>query len=258
MSPEPQPAAQTLHLPTLEEIIFSEEFLLVQGIDAQRAFIIGKLGLDSKVIEIISHQTVGQRDNPLWHLARKGRLTASNFGYVLNAKRATPSLIKKLLGEYDITRVKAVQWGVVNEEEAIKAFETQTGLKTEKTGLWLDKSGVLGASPDGLLGKNHVLEVNCPYTFRNTTLGEAAKSESFFLKKEESGEFKLKKNHVYWHQVQGQMYITNRDMCYFVVWTVKDCVTLTIRRDIEWGHNINLLQDFYYLHIFPKLVEGEL
>jgi hypothetical protein len=52
--------------------------------------------------------------------------------------------------------------------------------------------------------------------------------------------------------------MTKRNICYFVVWTVKDSVTLTIRRDNEWEHNINLLEDFYYLHIFPKVVEGEL
>ena len=151
-----------------------------------------------------------------------------------------------------------MQWGTVNEGEAIKAFEAKTGLKAEETGLWLDKSGVLGASPDGLIGQNHVLEVKCPYTFWNSTWDEALKSESFFLKKEENGEFILKKDHVYWHQVQGQLHITNREICYFVVWNLKDCKILSIRRDKEWEHNINLLQDFYYLHIFPKVVEGEL
>ena len=100
---------------------------MFRDIDAQRAFIAEKLGLNDQIIKEISQQTVEQRDNPLWHLARKGRLTTSNFGYVINAKRATPSLIKKLLGEYDISRVKAVQWGTVNEGEAIKAFEAKTG-----------------------------------------------------------------------------------------------------------------------------------
>jgi hypothetical protein len=88
------------------------------------------------------------------------------------------------LGEYDISRVKAVTLGVANERGAIKAFQSQTGFKAEETGLWLDKSGVLGASSNGLLGKIHVLEVKCPYTARNMTLDEAVKSESFFLKRD--------------------------------------------------------------------------
>ena len=35
-----------------------------------------------------------------WHVLRKGRLTASNLGYIFKAKRVTPSLIKRVLGEY--------------------------------------------------------------------------------------------------------------------------------------------------------------
>jgi len=64
-------------------------------------------------------------------LARRGCHTASNFGSVLKAKGVTSSLLKRLLGEYDLLRVKAVKWGVKNEEEAIKAFTLKTG-KTVK------------------------------------------------------------------------------------------------------------------------------
>ena len=87
--------------------------------------------------------TVGQRNNPAQHLARKGRLTASNFGAVLSAKRVTPSLLKTLLGEDDLSGVKAIQWGVNNEAEAIKEFQRQTGLIVKERGIWLDELGVL-------------------------------------------------------------------------------------------------------------------
>lgn len=71
----------------------------------------------------------------------------------------TPSLLKRLLGEYDISRVKAVQWGVNNEAEAIEAFTNLTAKTVQKTGLWLDGSGILGASPDGIVDEDSVLEV---------------------------------------------------------------------------------------------------
>ena len=106
----------------------------------------------------ISRVTVGQRDNPAWHLARRGRLTASNFGNVLKAKRVTPSLLKRLLGEYDLSRVKAVQWGVNNEEEAIKAFTLKTGKTVKETGIWFHSSGILGASPDGIVDHENTKE----------------------------------------------------------------------------------------------------
>ena len=98
MSPEPATPAQ-LPIPTIEEIIYSED--LLQAIGAQQQLDIFQVG----------QKTVGQRDNPAWHLARQGRLTASNFGSVFHAKRVTPLLLKRLMGEYDLSKVKAVQWG---------------------------------------------------------------------------------------------------------------------------------------------------
>jgi len=125
--------------------------------------------MEKEIVKQISSLTVGQRNNPTWHLVRRRHLTASNFGTVINAKRVTPFLIKCLLREYDISCVKAVAWGVTNEVEAIKAFTANTHLKVVDTGVWLDESGVLGASPDGLVGEDHVLEAKCSYAFRNTS-----------------------------------------------------------------------------------------
>ena len=47
--------------------------------------------------------TVGQRNNPSWHLVWKGCLTANNSGTVINAKRVTLSLIKRLGGIWHFT-----------------------------------------------------------------------------------------------------------------------------------------------------------
>lgn len=35
------------------------------------------------------------------------------------------------------------------------------------------------------------------------------------------GELKLKTSHDYYYQIQGQLHITERQNCYFVVWTSK-------------------------------------
>jgi len=55
-------------------------------------------------------------------MLRNGRLTASSFGPVLNCKRVTPVLIKRVLGKYYLSKVKAIKWGIINEDEAKKAF----------------------------------------------------------------------------------------------------------------------------------------
>ena len=171
----------------------------------QLEFMRRKLKVEREIVNQISSLTVGQRNNPSWHLVRKGRLTTSNFGSVINAKRVTPSLIRRLLGAYDISRVKAVAWGVTNEAEAIKTFTAKTDLEVVETGVWLDESGILGASPDGLVSEDHVLKAKCSYTFRDASIEEALKSETFCLEKKEDGSYTLKRNHVYCHQEQAKL-----------------------------------------------------
>ncbi|CAH3158985.1 unnamed protein product, partial [Pocillopora meandrina] len=110
-----------------------------------------KCKIQSSTIQEIAKLTVGQRENPAWSMLRKGRLTASNFGPVLAAKRVSQSLLKRLMGEYDLSGVKAITWGVNNEKEAVNAFEMSNCLKVEPTGIWFEESGILGATPDGLV-----------------------------------------------------------------------------------------------------------
>ena len=130
---------------------------------------------------------MGQRENPAWQNLRKGRLTASNFGVILKAKRITPSLMKRVMGEYDLSEVQAISWGITNEAETVKAFETATEMAVKETGLWLHLSGILGASPHGLVGDNALLEAECPFKERNLTIEEASQSASFCLEKNAGG-----------------------------------------------------------------------
>ena len=87
--------------------------------------------------------------------------------------------------------------GVNNEAEAVKAFINLTGKTVQETGLWLDGSGILGASPDGIVDEDSVLEAKCPYTERNMTIEDAVNtSPNFCLKKTENGQYALKEEHV--------------------------------------------------------------
>ena len=78
------------------------------------------------------------------------------------------------------------------------------------------------------------------------------------LKKCENGQYALKRDHVYWHQVQGEIYFARRKFCYFVVWTSKEAVVLKIAKDEAWSENITKLTQFYFENLFPKIVEGQL
>ena len=110
---------------------------------------------------------------------------------------------------------------------------------------------MLGASPDGLVGRNALLEVKCPFTQRDCTIEEAVSSDKFYIKKNSEGHYELDKGHVYWHQVQGQLHLAEREICYFVVWTTKETLILQIKKDPAWVDNLRLLKDFYTKHIIP-------
>lgn len=143
----------------MESIVTSEEFINYEG--NQKAFLVERLKIDEYQRKTVHERTIGQRDNPTWHMLRKGRLTASNFGPVLNCKRVTLSQIKRGLRQYDLSRVQSINWGVVNENEAKRAFQELTELPVEDTGLWLQMEGMLGVSPDVLIGNNDLLEIKC-------------------------------------------------------------------------------------------------
>ena len=77
-----EPKIRSLSVKTVDEIILSEEFIRHQ---MKKEYLLQKLQISSDDRQIIHDFTIGQRDNPSWLLLRKGRLTASNFGHILNS-----------------------------------------------------------------------------------------------------------------------------------------------------------------------------
>ena len=75
----------------------------------------------------------------------------------------------------------------------------------QASGLWLHSSGILGASPDGLLPDNKgIVEFKCPYSLRDSTVEHAIDNDpKFYLKKNSEGTVSLSKNHSYYHQVSA-------------------------------------------------------
>ncbi|KAF2887522.1 hypothetical protein ILUMI_18653 [Ignelater luminosus] len=117
-------------------------------------------------IEKIQINTTGQHSNELWNEFRKDRLTASMFGTVCKRRQNTPchSLIKQLLYSISSHTIKnlpaPLRYGRINEEKAIEAFTNITWLVVNPCGLFIYKEKpYLGASPDGLVGENALVEV---------------------------------------------------------------------------------------------------
>ena len=112
-----------------------------------------------------------------WFAARCGCLTASRAAAVLARRRdgkptaAYEALIDTLIcervtGECEgIGSTPAMQWGTEHEDEARKAYEDLTGELVDQVGFIPHPSvSYFGASPDGLVGEDGLLEIKCPYS----------------------------------------------------------------------------------------------
>lgn len=131
-------------------------------------------------------------------------------------------------------------------------FAAAYNMEVQPSGLWLSMCGTLGATPDGLVGDDAIVEVKCPFKHRNKKITEVIEStRDFYIVKSCSGQYQLKETHAYYHQVQG---ITGRSLCYFVVWTTKETVIVEIARDDSWADNIQQLQLIYKKYLGPKII----
>ena len=220
-------------IPDIEEILHSPQYISAEDKDD---FVIKTSKITKEIISQIVNLTKGQHVNENWHIARKHRLTASRFGMVLSAikrNKFPPSLFKSLAEGYNLDRVAAVQWGKEHEKTALQAFREAVVAEVEPTGFWLDRSGFLGASPDGLVGSDAVVEIKCPYKYRDALSFKELDKKYFCWY--EGEDLIINQEHNYYHQVQGQLYLSGRNVCHFVVWTLKNTLIFQIEKDMEWG-----------------------
>lgn len=146
-----------------------------------------------------------------WFEARLGKATASNFaaimakgrnGYELAArKNYRAQLVSERLTETkdESYSSAAMQWGVDTEETARLRYELRTGNEVTECGFYAHDKLLAGASPDGLIGDDGLVEIKCP--------NSATHIET--LKKQNIPE-------QYKWQVLGQLWITGRKWCDFV------------------------------------------
>ncbi|KAF2890976.1 hypothetical protein ILUMI_15197 [Ignelater luminosus] len=71
----------------------------------------------------------------------------------------------------------SIRYGRLNESTAIQEFVKITGLEVNFCGFFIYKEApFLGASPDGLVGQNSLVEVKCLYSIRDSDIKQSAKT----------------------------------------------------------------------------------
>lgn len=123
-------------------------------------------------------------------------------------------------------------------------------------GLFIDtEKPFLGASPDGLLGTDGIIEVKCPASASTLTPIDAIRNKKVAYCIETADGIKLQKTHNYYYQVQ--LKISKRKYCYFILWTPKGIVFEKIEFDPTFWtqEKMTKLEDFYYKCVLPELVD---
>lgn len=146
-----------------------------------------------------------------WFSQRLGKVTASRVadiiaktksGYSTSRANYMAELIcERLTGSRgDSYMNAAMAWGTATEPQARSAYEAETGLLVETVG-FVPHPTILeaGASPDGLVGDDGLVEIKCPNTSTHidTLLGKSVPSK-------------------YITQIQWQLACTGRKWCDFV------------------------------------------
>ncbi|KAK3918332.1 Exonuclease [Frankliniella fusca] len=242
LCPPPDDTKNNNHSLSVRDFIFSPDFIASKN---KKVCLENFLKVSQDDIIAVAQITTGQRKNSMWLKARIHRITASNFCDVLKAveknKKPCKSLMKRFL-ESSVpaqtsdqkkkppkpgSGLHALLWGQDNEGPATEEFEKKTGLKVLETGLWLHSTGKIGASPDGLIGSNSILEVKCPYKIRD----EMTVKESIH---------KMGKDYiVQYNEVNDNL---------------EDLEIIEINRKDSWAVNIPKLINFYDKYILPELL----
>jgi hypothetical protein len=119
---------------------------------------------------------------------------------------------------------------------AREIFEEEFSMSVVSCGLFVhEEYSFLGASPDGLIDEDSIIEIKCPFSARDLTAEEAVKSKIIkFCYIDTENKIRLKPNDSYMYQIQGQLEITDRKYCYFFVYTRKDYHCELILRDSDF------------------------
>ncbi|XP_042912555.1 uncharacterized protein [Parasteatoda tepidariorum] len=208
----------------------------------------------------LENATRKQSECPIWKEERSKRISSSFFKDVIGRKNSTlcGKLVKRIVYPESIV-TKALEYGKVKEKEALLDYCKQTGYKVDSCGLFVcAEKPFLCASPDGLIGKEGLVEIKCPYSARlYRNLSEASQSHNIGLKIDETGSLYLPKSHKYFYQIQGQLAITQRQWCDLFFWSESDSLIIKICRDENfWIKGVKKLENFFMDCILPELVDS--
>jgi putative phage-type endonuclease len=179
---------------------------------------------DSDRFDIFKN-TLGQANSKDWFIARKFRVSASKARSIAFAKKEE-TLFKYFFDS--APESDNLRYGRETEPRAKEEYCSTQQKTVEDSGLVICRHYPwLCATPDGLVvGENDdltVLEIKCPVS------GQSSELKVAYLK-----DGQLKKGHVYYAQVQIQLFACDAAVAHFYMYGQNDSKLMTIERDDEF------------------------
>ena len=169
-----------------------------------------------------------EQGSPEWFAARVGIPTASCFDKIITTKgersKQREDYLYQLAAELlsgekaPSYQSPAMEHGIDTEAEARFTYELNNNVTVTQVGFCIHEDMLAGCSPDGIVEKEHGLEIKCP-------LGKT------HIKYMLDGKLPTE----YFQQVQGSMYVTGFDRWDFMSYFpgIKPFIVV-VKRDEEW------------------------
>ncbi|XP_047142692.2 uncharacterized protein LOC124816975 [Hydra vulgaris] len=216
----------------------------------------------SKSFNFLSENTKLQSLSSAWNIHRAGRITASNFYEVMHFKykNSSNSLLNKLMCYTKAPNTPSLTYGREMECKAREHYQTimkekHNDFQVTATGLHiLYNKPYLGASPDSIVScschSDGLLEIKCPFNYRNGLVNWEM-DNNFPI----DSSVTMKKNHKYYAQVQGQLYVLNKEYCDFFVWAPNHYLLIRVTKDLEFiDEMMSLLWKYFIECLLPEVV----
>lgn len=153
-----------------------------------------------------------------WFEARRGRFTASTIHKLMSDSRDKNEVLsdgaktyvyekvaERLGGHKSYFENDATRWGNEHESQARFNFMIESGLNVDLCGFYATENNS-GGSPDGLIGKESIIEIKCPFESHTHIKYTDFKNVE---------DFKKHCKDYYW-QVQMNMLVTDTKQCFFI------------------------------------------
>ncbi|KAK2547160.1 hypothetical protein P5673_033064 [Acropora cervicornis] len=225
-----------------------------QELSTEEAALLLHLSVDEDKVNTIEASTREQSESEIWKKERTYRFTSSIAKRQRNHAAFAHSIMhpKPFTSKY-----------VAHEYEKFM-FSRKTPVAVLKSGFVVSQAfPVLGASPDakvidfGCSICFGLAEVKCPHTKFHVTPLEPCSDPNFFMEKLSEGKCRLKRDHAYYAQVQGQIGVTGAKWCDFITYTSKGIYIERIAFNPAYWENLKTELLRYYFEHFLKFASAD-